>query len=379
MGKITKESRGSILAPCSRHLFARASAPEYLRQQAGVSSQARAYPLDLPFDSPGTTSTMHLTDNCQSLFQYEHPRLGGFRPPGKVTPSREQRIRWFTPPYPLRRIARQGAGHCPPRHHSDTTEPLTPLSPARVLLRVSSSKEISRRTKIGFLRVPVTEPRLPRSGVPFIDRCPSRAALTATTLPSRPELHCPFALAVSLRARPPFTPPRPMVRETLLWARHCLPTSATQHDARAQPRRSRSRQIKRNSSLLLVTQQPASSAGKNLQIPFHCWGAPKDPSISGRQTSRAYPARILRPSCCVGIRTLVKVQGSEGSTRKSFALLDVPRAPSVARARQLQGWNSLPPACTRQEPCPSPSREGEVSPNDPGCLPPSEEFRCRST
>jgi len=28
MGKITKEIRGSILAPCSRHLFARSSAPE---------------------------------------------------------------------------------------------------------------------------------------------------------------------------------------------------------------------------------------------------------------------------------------------------------------------------------------------------------------
>jgi len=307
--------------------------PGTLRQQAGVWSQARAYSLDLPFDSPGTTSTMHLTDNCQSLFCYEYPRLGGFCPPGKVTPSREQRIRWFTPPYPLRRIVRQGAGHCPPRHRSETIEPLTPLSPAGFLLRGFGSKEIPRRTKIGFLRVPVTEPRLPRSGVPFIDRCPSRAALTATTLPSRPELHCPLALAVSLRARPPFTPPRPMVRETLLWARHCLPTSATQHDARAQPRRSRSRRIERKSSLLLVTQQPAPPVGKNPRRPLHCWRAPSDPSISGRQTSRAYPARFLRTSCCVGIRALAKVQGSEGPTRTSFALLNAPRAPSVARDR----------------------------------------------
>jgi len=176
-----------------------------------------------------------------------------------------------------------------------------------------SSKEIPQRTKIGFLRVPVTEPRLHRSGVPFIDRCPSRAVLTTTTLPSRPELHCPFALAVSLRARPPFTLPRPMVRETLLWARHCLPTSATQHDARAQPRRSRSRQIKRKSSLLLVT-QAAGIIGREKPpdtLPFLA-EYPKTLPFFGRQTSSAYPARTLRSSCCVGIRPWPRYRGVRG-------------------------------------------------------------------
>jgi len=42
--------------------------PGVLRQQAGASLRARAYPLDLPYGSPEATSTMHLTDNCHSLY-----------------------------------------------------------------------------------------------------------------------------------------------------------------------------------------------------------------------------------------------------------------------------------------------------------------------
>jgi len=145
MRTVTEESRSSILAPCPRHLFARSSAPGFLRQQAGASSRARAYPLDLPFDSPEATSTMHLTDDCHSLYsRYEHPSLGGSRSSDRsYPPSRNKGSRWFTPPDPLRRTVRQGDGHYPPSRYSDPIEPLTPLSPTSSLPPSLSAKKRS--------------------------------------------------------------------------------------------------------------------------------------------------------------------------------------------------------------------------------------------
>jgi len=111
------------------------STPEPASNQAGASLRARAYPLDLPFDSPEATSTMHLTDDCRSLYPITSTRTSLVLAFGERLPSLvQQGIQWFTPLPPLRRIDQRRVGHYPPSRRSDTTEPLTPLSPARSLL-----------------------------------------------------------------------------------------------------------------------------------------------------------------------------------------------------------------------------------------------------
>jgi hypothetical protein len=113
------------------------------------------------------------------------------------------------------------------------------------------------------------------------------------TLPSPPGLQCLFALAVSLRARPPFTPPGPMAGKRFSGPDAAYPMSATQHDARAHPRRSRSRQ--RESSALLSL----SSSSRHHRLKRIPITAPGDPLLSERPASGINLARILRPFCCV--------------------------------------------------------------------------------
>lgn len=115
-----------------------------LRHQAGASSQARAQPLDPPCGSPEATSTMHLTDDCCSLFFNEHPCLVDSRPLTTVTRCGAQGARRFTPPSSLRRVDRQGDEHFAPIRHSSATEPLTPLSSAPLALRDPKTQESSK-------------------------------------------------------------------------------------------------------------------------------------------------------------------------------------------------------------------------------------------
>jgi len=215
----------------------------------------------------------------------------------------------------------------------------------------------------------VTEPDLPRSGVPSVDRCPSRAALTATTWPSWLELQHRFAFAVSLKARPPFTYPRTHGRETLLWARYCLPTSATQHDARAQPRKRRSgKQEGAVPSSPLLACCRLHRQEKNARYFTQRLSRTRTP------TSEALLERILRSSCRVEKRTPAEVQGSKGSTRKLLPFsLHLGHPPSQSSVRS-QGWNSLRPARARLEPRTNPPREGKIDPDGPGCLPPSRGY-----
>jgi len=91
-------------------------------------------------------------------------------------------IQRFTPLHPLQRTVRERVEHCPPSRCSDTIEPLTPLSLLRSTLQVTP-KDIARPTKTELTWGPVTRPRLPRSGMPSIDRCPSQADSTVTALP----------------------------------------------------------------------------------------------------------------------------------------------------------------------------------------------------
>lgn len=100
--------------------------------------------------------------------------------------------------------------------------------------------------------------------------------------------------------------------------------SATQHDTRAHLRRSRSSQWERLPLLTLSTQQPATSAGRELQG-LH----PVARFALGRLTSRADFVETLRPPVA-SKSAPAKVQGREGSVVRPVTLLDAPRTPSVA-------------------------------------------------
>lgn len=134
-----------------------------------------------------------------------------------------------------------------------------------------------RQAKTGFRQTLVTGSSLPRSGVTSVDRFPSRAELAATTLPPRPELQCPFAFAVSLKARPPFTFPRP----TWLVAGKCFSGPDTayphlQHNTTPEHNHEGDVLVRKGVaiSLRLARLLPATSAQKKLRL---LPGAPPEP------------------------------------------------------------------------------------------------------
>lgn len=99
-------------------------------------------------------------------------------------------------------------------------------------------------------------------------------------------------------------------REMLLWTRHCLPTSATQHDARAQPRRRRSGE--EGSCDLSSPCPPAAGYIGREETP----STTRSPSRTRGQTSGAHLVRTLRPSCRVEMCAPAKGRWSKGSARR---------------------------------------------------------------
>jgi len=136
--------------------------PGVLRQQAGASLRARAYPLDLPFDSPEATSTMHLTDNCHSLYLLRAPAPRWFSPLGQRLPSSQGQgipVVHATRSASADRSAGRWAFSSQSRLRFDRASG-TPV--ARQLSPPSfRPEEIPRPAKISFPQVLVTGPRLP--------------------------------------------------------------------------------------------------------------------------------------------------------------------------------------------------------------------------
>jgi len=107
--------------------------------------------------------------------------------------------------------------------------------------------------------------------------------------------------------------------------------SATQHDARAHQRRSRSCQGESLPLLPLPTQLPATSAGIERQD-LH-------PVARSAMSEVDQQSQISRKPCdpLVASKSApAKVQGREGTILRSLTLLDVPRAPSVTRSDRFR-------------------------------------------
>jgi len=145
----------------------------------------------------------------------------------------------------------------------------------------------------------VTGSSLPRSGVTSVDRFPSRAELAITVLPPRPELQRHFAFAVSLKARPPFTIPRP----TWLVAGKCFSGPDTayphlQHNTTPEHNHEGDVLVRKRVaiSLHLARPLPATSAEKK---PRKLPGAPPEPGGKPAEPISREPCGPLVASRCV--------------------------------------------------------------------------------
>jgi len=146
--------------------------------------------------------------------------------------------------------------------------------------------------------------------------------------------------------------------------------SATQHDARAHPRRSRSRQRER---LALLSLPASSRHHRPKRIPI---AAPGDPLVSGRPASGINLVKTSRPSCCV------ELDSGQDAKEQGIGpkVVYPPRCTSdtLCRSpRSPQGWNSLTQNRARQEPATSHPHEEVPESSCSGCLPPSEVFSAK--
>jgi len=204
--------------------------------------------------------------------------------------------------------------------------------------------------------------------VPSIDKCPPRADPAAVTLPSPPGLRCLFALAVSLRARPPFTPPGPMAGKRFSGpdtAYLCLQHNTTPehiHEGVV---------LARGKARAFLSLSFSSRHHRPKRIPI---AAPGNPLVSEKPASGINLARISRPSCCIELDP--GQDAKEQGTGPGAAYPPRCTSDTLCRKHRMpQGWNSLAQIRVRQEPWFSHPREGESRPGGSGCLPPTEVFQ----
>jgi len=188
------------------------------------------------------------------------------------------------------------------------------------------------------------------------------------TLPSPPGLRCLFALAVSLRARPPFTLPGPMAGERFSGpdnAYLCLQHNTTPehiHEGVV---------LARGRAVALLSLPFSSRHHRPKRIPI---AAPGDPLCLKNQQAES----TSRGSCDPLVASSLipaKMQWSQGPARRPLALLVAPRTPSVASLGCPRVGIPQRKSAARQEPRFSHPREEVPGSCGPGCLPPTEGSR----